>query len=101
MDFLHEIKGKNSFLFNTVQLFSKKTLRESIFKSCYGKATSQCRRRRARTRPHRPLAMSSKAVKKAKSVAPACVSKVSSGNIDSSMMVRNTIYKIDYVESSI
>ena len=45
--------------------------------------------------------MSSKAVKKAKSVAPACVSKVSSGNIDSSMMVRNTIYKIDYVESSI
>ena len=53
MDFLHEIKGKNSFLFNTVQLFSKKTLRESIFKSCYGKATSQCRRRRARTRPHR------------------------------------------------
>ena len=47
------------------------------------------------------LAISSKAAKKAKSVAPACVSKVSSGNIDSNMMVRNTIYKIDYVESSI
>ena len=39
------------------------------------------------------LAISSMAMKKANSVAPACVSKVSSGNIDSSMMVRNTIYK--------
>ena len=38
-------------------------------------------------------AMSSKAIKKANNVAPAWVSKVSSGNIDSSMMVRNTIYK--------
>jgi hypothetical protein len=39
------------------------------------------------------FANSSKETKKANKVAPAWVSKVSSGNIESSIMQRNTIYK--------
>jgi hypothetical protein len=39
------------------------------------------------------FANSSKDTKKANKVAPAWVSKVSSGNIESNMMVRNAIYR--------